>query len=123
MSCCAGWPAGGLPPGVQQAPGFCAQKSSYCWVGEPGGGVAVAAPVAGAWLPPDVEPVEVLEEEEVCCVAVWPLLAPLEDAPVVVTVGVTVAVAPGVAVAAGASAAPPGVVSCTGGPGTSLTAT
>jgi hypothetical protein len=46
--------------GIQQAPGFCAQKSSNCWAFEPAGGVAVALPlvvVSGEVVPPLESPV------------------------------------------------------------------
>jgi hypothetical protein len=50
----------------QQAPGFCAQKSSNCCALEPADGVAVAAPVSGDVVPPlpvspDVVPLSVLD--------------------------------------------------------------
>jgi hypothetical protein len=57
---------------IQQAPGFCAQKSSNCWAFEPAGGVAVALPVlvSGDVVPPLESPVVPVPESVVPLVPV-----------------------------------------------------
>src|SRR4051794_19656024 len=56
-------PWGRLTRGRQQAPGFCAQKSSNFWAFDPaGGGVSLlwlSAPVDGAAAPPPLDVVSV----------------------------------------------------------------
>jgi hypothetical protein len=61
---CIGGHLGPLDPWAQQAPGFCAQKSSNFWALDPaGGGVSLlwlSVPPEGAAAPPPLEAVSVL---------------------------------------------------------------
>jgi hypothetical protein len=132
---------------AQQAPGFWAQKLSYLAPVEPAGGAAVppaAEAVPSLEAPPVPPPLAVvglddvlvaLVVEEVPVEAVAPVVPVVPVEPVPVGVAVAVAVAVGVAVVpvpvelvleppdepedAAAGAAPLGIVTVTGGPGTS----
>jgi hypothetical protein len=132
---------------TQQAPGFCAQKLSYFEPVEPAGGAAVppaAEAVPSLDAPPVPPPLPVvplddvlvpLVAEDVPVEAVAPVVPVVPVDPVPVGVGVAVAVAVGVAVElepvelvpepldvsdeAAAGAAPFGIVTVAGGPGTS----
>jgi hypothetical protein len=94
---------GVLTCGAQQAPGFCAQKSSNCWALEPaGGGVSLlgpSAPPVGAAAPPPafelgvVAPPVPVDAVGVPVVPVEPVApvepeAPLDGVAVAVGVGV-----------------------------------
>ena len=114
---------------AQQAPGFCAQKSSNCCASEPAGGAVsfdAESCCAGALAPPlsvPVVPVVPVVPESVPVLGVVPV-EPDWSLGAVVLPGSAVAVGVGVGVASPLALSPSalvsdGIVTAAGGPGTS----
>src|SRR3954471_10770405 len=104
---------------IQQAPGFCAQKSSNCCALDPAGGVAVALPVlvSGDVVPPFESPVVPVPVSDVPVVPVS-VLDELSDELLSLLLVLELLLSEFAAAAAVGAVLDSGIATSAGGPGT-----